>query len=213
MKYHKAMSYQRFLAFIIDFFIINLVATLILNLIPLYVFHSEQLMDMYSGMTEMIMNNDIESLIELLKSACILLLLQTVVFVPIIFVYQIILPMFWKPQTLGRLVAGVRVMRLNSDEKAGIGSLMVRELVGGYIFNVMFVQSFVIPILNYVFSRNRGRSLADMISKTRLVDYKLAKMMGVDEMVEEQPEFINADYKEVNKEENKDDYDTDYTVF
>ena len=52
-----------------------------------------------------------------------------------------------------------------------------------------------------------------MISKTRLVDYKLAKMMGVDEMVEEQPEFINADYKEVNKEENKDDYDTDYTVF
>lgn len=213
MKYHNAMSYQRFLAFIIDFFIINLVATLILNLIPLYVFHSEQLMDMYSGMTEMIMNNDIESLIELLKSACILLLLQTVVFVPIIFVYQIILPMFWKPQTLGRLVAGVRVMRLNSDEKAGIGSLMVRELVGGYIFNVMFVQSFVIPILNYVFSRNRGRSLADMISKTRLVDYKLAKMMGVDEMVEEQPEFINADYKEVNKEENKDDYDTDYTVF
>ena len=213
MKYHNAMSYQRFLAFIIDFFIINLVATLILNLIPLYVFHSEQFMDMYSGMTEMIMNNDIESLIELLKSACILLLLQTVVFVPIIFVYQIILPMFWKPQTLGRLVAGVRVMRLNSDEKAGIGSLMVRELVGGYIFNVMFVQSFVIPILNYVFSRNRGRSLADMISKTRLVDYKLAKMMGVDEMVEEQPEFINADYKEVNKEENKDDYDTDYTVF
>lgn len=213
MKYHNAMSYQRFLAFIIDFFIINLVATLILNLIPLYVFHSEQLMDMYSGMTEMIMNNDIELLIELLKSACILLLLQTAVFVPIIFVYQIILPMFWKPQTLGRLVAGVRVMRLNSDEKAGIGSLMVRELVGGYIFNVMFVQSFVIPILNYVFSRNRGRSLADMISKTRLVDYKLAKMMGVDEMVEEQPEFINADYKEVNKEENKDDYDTDYTVF
>ena len=213
MKYHNAMSYQRFLAFIIDFFIINLVATFILNLIPLYVFHSEQLMDMYSGMTEMIMNNDIESLIELLKSACILLLLQTVVFVPIIFVYQIILPMFWKPQTLGRLVAGVRVMRLNSSEKAGIGSLMVRELVGGYIFNVMFVQSFVIPILNYVFSRNRGRSLADMISKTRLVDYKLAKMMGVDEMVEEQPEFINADYKEVNKEENKDDYDTDYTVF
>ena len=213
MKYHNAMSYQRFLAFIIDFFIINLVATLILNLIPLYVFHSEQLMDMYSGMTEMIMNNDIESLIELLKSACILLLLQTAVFVPIIFVYQIILPMFWKPQTLGRLVAGVRVMRLNSDEKASIGSLMVRELVGGYIFNVMFVQSFVIPILNYVFSRNRGRSLADMISKTRLVDYKLAKMMGVDEMVEEQPEFINADYKEVNKEENKDDYDTDYTVF
>lgn len=213
MKYHNAMSYQRFLAFIIDFFIINLVATFILNLIPLYVFHSEQLMDMYSGMTEMIMNNDIESLIELLKSACILLLLQTAVFVPIIFVYQIILPMFWKPQTLGRLVAGVRVMRLNSDEKAGIGSLMVRELVGGYIFNVMFVQSFVIPILNYVFSRNRGRSLADMISKTRLVDYKLAKMMGVDEMVEEQPEFINADYKEVNKEENKDDYDTDYTVF
>ena len=213
MKYHNAMSYQRFLAFIIDFFIINLVATLILNLIPLYVFHSDQLMDMYSGMTEMIMNNDIESLIELLKSACILLLLQTAVFVPIIFVYQIILPMFWKPQTLGRLVAGVRVMKLNSNEKAGIGSLMVRELVGGYIFNIMFVQSFVIPILNYVFSRNRGRSLADMISKTRLIDYKLAKMMGVDEMVEEQPEFINADYKEVNKEENKEDYDTDYTVF
>ena len=215
MRYQNAMSLQRFLAFIIDSFIINLIATLILNFIPLYVFHAEKVTDMTSGIYDILMNADLEASIALLKSSCICLLLQTAIFVPLMLAYQVCLPMFWKAQTVGRLIAGVRVMKLNSDEKPGFGSLLIRELVGGYIFNTMFIQSMVFPILNYVFSRNRGRSLADMISKTRLIDYKLAKMQGLDEETfEANNDFINAEYNEINKEEyNKDDVDTDYKVF
>ena len=49
---------------------------------------------------------------------------------------KIILPIFWDKQTLGRWAAGVRVMKLSSNGKPSVGSLLVRELVGGFIFNI-----------------------------------------------------------------------------
>ena len=210
MKYHNAMSYQRFLAFIIDAIIVNIVASTILKFIPAYSQHSEVVVNGYTELMNMVDVN-IDQLINLLKSAFIIIGLHVVVFVPVMLIYQVIVPMFWKKQTVGRMVAGVRVMKLNSSEKPGLGSLLVRELVGGYIFNTLLSSTFVLPLLNYMFSRNRGRSLADMISKTRLVDYKLAQMMGFEEeIVEENNDFINAEYKEVHQKD--EDVETDYKV-
>ena len=212
MKYHNAMSYQRFLAFIIDAIIINIVASTILMFIPAYSQHSEVVVNGYAELMNMVDVN-IDQLINLLKSAFIIIGLHVVVFVPLMLIYQVIVPMFWKKQTVGRMVAGVRVMKLNSSEKPGLGSLLVRELVGGYIFNTLLSSTFVLPLLNYMFSRNRGRSLADMISKTRLVDYKLAQMMGLEEEIVEENnnDFINAQYKEVHQED--EEVETDYQVF
>ena len=210
MKYHNAMSYQRFLAFIIDAIIVNIVASTILMFIPAYSQHSEVVVNGYAELMNMV-DVDIDQLINLLKSAFIVIGLHVAVFVPLMLIYQVIVPMFWKKQTVGRMVAGVRVMKLNSSEKPGLGSLLVRELVGGYIFNTLLSSTFVLPLLNYMFSRNRGRSLADMISKTRLVDYKLAQMMGFEEeIIEENNDFINAEYKEVHQKD--EDVETDYKV-
>lgn len=210
MKYHNAMSYQRFLAFIIDAIIVNIVASTILKFIPAYSQHSEVVVNGYTELMNMVDVN-IDQLINLLKSAFIIIGLHVVVFVPLMLIYQVIVPMFWEKQTVGRMVAGVRVMKLNSSEKPGLGSLLVRELVGGYIFNTLLSSTFVLPLLNYMFSRNRGRSLADMISKTRLVDYKLAQMMGFEEeIIEENNDFINAEYKEVHQKD--EDVETDYKV-
>ena len=212
MKYHNAMSYQRFLAFIIDAIIINIVASTILMFIPAYSLHSEVVVNGYAELMNMVDVN-IDQLINLLKSAFIIIGLHVAVFVPLMLIYQVIVPMFWEKQTVGRMVAGVRVMKLNSSEKPGLGSLLVRELVGGYIFNTLLSSTFVLPLLNYMFSRNRGRSLADMISKTRLVDYKLAQMMGLEEEIieENNNDFINAQYKEVHQED--EEVETDYQVF
>ena len=212
MKYHNAMSYQRFLAFIIDAIIINIVASTILMFIPAYSQHSEVVVNGYAELMNMVDVN-IDQLINLLKSAFIIIGLHVAVFVPLMLIYQVIVPMFWEKQTVGRMVAGVRVMKLNSFEKPGLGSLLVRELVGGYIFNTLLSSTFVLPLLNYMFSRNRGRSLADMISKTRLVDYKLAQMMGLEEEIieENNNDFINAQYKEVHQED--EEVETDYQVF
>ena len=211
MKYHNAMSFQRFLAFIIDAIIVNIVASTILKFIPAYNEYSKIVVAGYNDLLNMV-NADIDQLIGLLKSAFIVIGLHVAVFVPLMLVYQVIVPMFWAKQTVGRMVAGVRVMKLNSSEKPGFGSLLVRELVGGYIFNTLLSSTFVFPILNYMFSRNRGRSLADMISKTRLVDYKLAQMMGFEEeIIEENNDFINAEYKEVHQKD--EDVETDYKVF
>ena len=211
MKYHNAMSYQRFLAFIIDAIIVNIVASTILMFIPAYSQHSEVVVNGYAELMNMVDVN-IDQLINLLKSAFIIIGLHVVVFVPLMLIYQVIVPMFWEKQTVGRMVAGVRVMKLNSSEKPGLGSLLVRELVGGYIFNTLLSSTFVLPLLNYMFSRNRGRSLADMISKTRLVDYKLAQMMGLEEEIieENNNDFINAQYKEVHQED--EEVETDYQV-
>ena len=204
------MSYQRFLAFIIDAIIVNIVASTILMFIPAYSQHSEVVVNGYTELMNMVDVN-IDQLINLLKSAFIIIGLHVVVFVPLMLIYQVIVPMFWEKQTVGRMVAGVRVMKLNSSEKPGLGSLLVRELVGGYIFNTLLSSTFVLPLLNYMFSRNRGRSLADMISKTRLVDYKLAQMMGFEEeIIEENNDFINAEYKEVHQKD--EDVETDYKV-
>lgn len=212
MKYHNAMSYQRFLAFIIDAIIVNIVASTILMFIPAYSQHSEVVVNGYAELMNMVDVN-IDQLINLLKSAFIIIGLHVAVFVPLMLIYQVIVPMFWKKQTVGRMVAGVRVMKLNSSEKPGLGSLLVRELVGGYIFNTLLSSTFVLPLLNYMFSRNRGRSLADMISKTRLIDYKLAQMMGLEEEIieENNNDFINAQYKEVHQED--EEVETDYQVF
>lgn len=212
MKYHNAMSYQRFLAFIIDAIIINIVASTILMFIPAYSQHSEVVVNGYAELMNMVDVN-IDQLINLLKSAFIIIGLHVAVFVPLMLIYQVIVPMFWEKQTVGRMVAGVRVMKLNSSEKPGLGSLLVRELVGGYVFNTLLSSTFVLPLLNYMFSRNRGRSLADMISKTRLVDYKLAQMMGLEEEIieENNNDFINAQYKEVHQED--EEVETDYQVF
>lgn len=215
LKYHNAMSIQRFLAFFIDYFLVGLVATLILGFIPLYEFHSNEMIDLS---TAFLSSTDIDLVlaINLLRSAGICLLFQVAIYVPIIVLYQIVLPLLWKHQTVGRLVAGVRVMKLNKDEKPGVGSLIVRELVGGFIFNTLFIQTFVLPILNYIFSRNRGRSLADMISKTRLIDYKLAKaeenVFGTVHEEPKQEDFINAEFNEVNTENNE-EVETEYKVF
>ena len=213
MKYHNAMSFQRFLAFIIDYLIIYFVAFMILGFIPLYEFHSNEMLDLYTAFLTTTDLTDLTLAINLLKSSLICLGLMCVVYIPLIVIYQIVLPIFWEKQTLGRWAAGVRVMKLTKNEKPSVGSLIVRELVGGFIFNTLFIQSLVMPILNYMFSRNRGRSLADMISKTRLVDYKLAQMMGLEEEIieENNNDFINAQYKEVHQED--EEVETDYKVF
>ena len=208
------MSFQRFLAFIIDYLVIYFVAFIILGFIPLYEFHSKEMLDLYTAFLTTVDLTDLTLAINLLKSSLICLGLMCVVYIPLMVIYQIVLPIFWDKQTLGRWVAGVRVMKLASDEKPSVGSLIVREIVGGFIFNTLFIQSLVMPILNYMFSRNRGRSLADMISKTKLVDYKLAKqqesIFGTTFEETKNEDIINAEYKEVYKDE---EVETEYKVF
>ena len=213
MKYNNAMSFQRFLAFIIDYFVIYFIAFIILSFIPLYKFHSNEMIDLYTAFLTTVDLTDLDLALNLLKSAIICLGLMSVVYIPLIVIYQIVLPIFWDKQTLGRWVAGVRVMSLD-ENKPKVASLVVRELVGGFIFNTLFIQSLVFPILNYMFSRNRGRSLADMISKTKLVDYKLAKqqesIFGTTFEETKNEDVINAEYKEVYKDE---EVETEYKVF
>ena len=208
------MSFQRFLAFIIDYLVIYFVAFIILGFIPLYEFHSKEMLDLYTAFLTTVDLTDLTLAINLLKSSLICLGLMCVVYIPLMVIYQIVLPIFWDKQTLGRWVAGVRVMKLASDEKPSVGSLIVREIVGGFIFNTLFIQSLVMPILNYMFSRNRGRSLADMISKTRLIDYKLAKqqesIFGTTFEEPKKEDTIDAEFKEVYKDE---EVETEYKVF
>ena len=52
-----------------------------------------------------------------------------------------------------------------------------------------------------------------MISKTRLVDIKLAKLQGLDEnFVEENSDIIDADYNDVNRKDDE-EVETEYKVF
>lgn len=213
MRYLNATSFQRFLAYLIDYFVILFISSIILSFVPFYTVQSEAMMDML----ESFMVNpeaDIILAVNLLRTASICLLVQSLVMVPLIIVYQVVLPRCWKSQTLGRLIAGVRVMKHDKDEVPSVGKLILRETIGGFILNTLLIQTMIVPLLNLILSRERGRSLADLIGGTRLVDYKLAKL---EEKSNYKPNenVIDVEFNEVKEPEiiEQEEVETEYKVF
>lgn len=83
------------------------------------------------------------------------------------FLYFVVLPLFWKKQTLGRLIFKARVVKKDGTE-AGIGNLLLREIVGtALLYLLLGGVSIVISTLILVVGSSR--SLADYIGKTRLI--------------------------------------------
>ena len=88
----------------------------------------------------------------------------------IYFLYLCVLPAFWSKQTIGRLILKVQVVK-EGDEKASLGNLTVRDLVGSYILSILNLCCGLQVILNIVFVCTRNRTIGDMISGTHLVTY------------------------------------------
>ena len=82
-------------------------------------------------------------------------------------VYYVILPLFVKFQTVGRLVLKVKVYPVNK-EKLNFSSAFIREFVAR-LLEILFSMFMFIPyILDLIFLFTRNQTLRDIISNTQL---------------------------------------------
>lgn len=211
MQINDARSIQRFLAYFIDMLIIQVVLQIILRFIPAYQNALKAVNDYYSEYLNMTIV-DIDSTIAMyqafLKSQGISLL----VLLPIYAIYFVLIPYFWQYQTIGRLAMGLRVVKITNEEKVGVKELILREIIGGYLLYHVLGISFIIIIITWVFSSTRGRSVADFIGSTRLINTRIVKPEPENPIYEKQErDYIDAKFKEVHEEQ--DSNDDQYKVF
>lgn len=216
MKYLNARSSQRFLAFLIDYFLISVVVSFIISFIPTYKESSEIIMDYYKAFNEGSIT-DIEELTLVLKHASIILGIRFSLEVPIYLLYLVVLPYFWSRQTLGRALMHIKVLA-KDETKAKLSNLLLREMIGGLVLLNFLSFSIVIPILFWYFSSATGRSLADMIGGTRLIDDRFINQDFSHEgqTTYGERDFVDATFKDVEEDDSKEepkDEDTDYKVF
>lgn len=129
----------------------------------------------------------------------------------IILLYLVVLPYFWKYQTLGRLFAKVKIISRDNNLTPSFGRLAFRELFGTFIF--YYLINTVLILISGILCLSSNRSLVDMLSRTELVYYKPVEVNQHTLFGDQDEDYynnkfgkpsINAEVKEVNDENNND---------
>lgn len=82
--------------------------------------------------------------------------------------YFCIIPLFWSKQTIGRLVAKVRIVKLNGT-KMTFGTLLFRDYVGKFFLGIMTLGViWIISVLMMSFARVH-RTIHDRMANTLMV--------------------------------------------
>ena len=226
--YLGVSPFRRFAAFIIDLGLIVLVASLILiGILRLINFDTVYFNDLQNNLANYYVDYIIgrsdyilsqEAMNEMVEYAKLYVLREGIrlglIFI-LHFLYLVILPYFFKYQTIGRLIAKSRVIyNKKPDGKVPFGMLVVREMIGTFIFySLISIVGFVSMILACV----TGKSLVDRISNTSMVlDVKIPiteefrqSFFSNKEEDFKNNEFIDADVTEVNEEPVKDEEKND----
>ncbi|PAV31408.1 hypothetical protein CIL05_01775 [Virgibacillus profundi] len=80
------------------------------------------------------------------------------------FLYSLLLPIFWYGYTLGKRMAGNRIVRIDG-RKVGIGTMVLRDIVAGVVYILtlgigLIVSAFMVGV------REDKRSIHDFIAQT-----------------------------------------------
>lgn len=208
MRYRNAGCGRRFLAYLIDFFLIGIVSAFILSLIPYFSNKVNEFVVAFNAYIESAEAGNLDEALynTVLSYSTRIAGITFLGMLPVVFLYLVVLPYFWKYQTLGRLLMRIKVVNLMDEENPSFAKLVLREIVGFLVYNFLS-STFIFLILIWYFSI-RGRSLADLIGGTRLVD------AAAIQTEEEHRDYMDAHFKEVDstpkEEENT---ETDYKVF
>lgn len=82
--------------------------------------------------------------------------------------YFCIIPLFWSKQTIGRLIAKVRIVKLNGT-KMTFGTLLFRDFVGKFFLGIMTLGiGWIISVLMMLFARV-NRTIHDRMANTLMV--------------------------------------------
>lgn len=212
MKYIQATKLQRFLVYLIDIAIINLLVTLCAQgfskLIHFDVSVGDAFLEAFLKAlegTEPSIRWDY--LWEYLKYVLIengIQLMFTLIF---ILIYLVILPMVWSSQTLGRVIMKTRVVNKDGT-KVTKGKIVLREVVGTFLLYMLVGSPALLASLILILTG--GRSLVDYVGKTSLVSL----IDNGNEPVEakEENEYVDAKFKEVKEDEKSNSSNDEYTI-
>jgi uncharacterized RDD family membrane protein YckC len=78
--------------------------------------------------------------------------------------YWIIVPILWSGYTVGKRLLGIRIAKING-EKIGLGTMLLRHLLGPIIYIVTVGIGFVISGIMVVFRQDK-RAIHDIIAGT-----------------------------------------------
>ena len=224
MRYGKANNVERFLTYFIDFVIIGLCASGLCNIVySIANYDTKVLKDilnrLYKEMETLLTAegevdlSTIESLMNsYFKHAFFELGINSIMSLIVISLYLVILPMFWKYQTVGRFIMKTKVVALDGSEASKkviilrelVGSLLCYRLIGGVL---IFISAILVLA--------KQRSLVDYIGGSDLISVKYGPVKAEDEVAEKKPndddEYIEARFKEVDSEACVDESD-DYKI-
>ena len=200
-----ANNSQRFLAYFVDFIIINFVVSLITSLIFTIInFDTELKTVIYNKMLEEVIvaietgyiNDYINYCIEFLKYSFFEIGIQIACASVVFIGYLVVLPHFWDKQTVGRLVSKTKVQMLNGS-KPTTKAIILREFVGSFL---LYYCIGTIPlIISIVLTNKHQRSLVDKIANTNLI-YNGETIEVVNPYQEDTNDYIDAKFVEVHDE-------------
>lgn len=201
MKYINATCSQRFLAYLLDSIIMGIISSIILCNLPVY----KENMNVINDSLEMFVSGSMDINIlfgQIMQNFYTIFGYALLIEGFVMALYMVILPYFWKYQTLGRLATHTKVIR-NDGSKVNFGNLLLREYIGGFLL-LQLLGSFIIPLVTWYLSATSGRSLGDMIGGTNLIDTKFHDSKDEEEPSHESKDYVDASFKEV--EDSKEEY-------
>ena len=225
MKHLNASGSSRFFAFLLDYTIIGFVADIILSniIFPIIKFDPnllvQKLQIFYQDTAQGVLDYELAG--QIITLSFIQLGLTFAVMIPIVVGYLCVLPHFWEKQTVGRLLLGLKVVDVKDEGKVYFSKLLLRELVGGFLLTYVIGSSFMILLIIIIYmSTSSGRSLADKVGKTRLINLKFVVSNGSEFDFfsnNKKDEYVDAKFTDVEpekfEEKKNDDSSDDYMVF
>lgn len=237
MNKDKPYIFKRVIAYIVDMFIIVFISSLLLNFVvkdDSYIENSNKLTELLNKtVAGEISNEEYEKQYneinyEITKSTVDVTLIMSAVSL----VYYVIFCYCRDGRTLGKQLMGMKLVS-NNGKKLHINNYLIRSLLINQILldivssamiiflsknayntwynNFSTVYSiFLITSLVFMFYRNDGRGLHDILANTKVVNVKKKKEVGeevpVQEAVyEELPNTIQVDSKDTEEEKEKED--------
>lgn len=226
----KATKMQRFLGYLIDIVLLSIIIRLCVNgFCNLVHFDTSNMTVLYENILvelEKYLDSVINSvaadttalmnyIYEYIRYALVNFGFNALFSLIFVVLYLIVLPKFWKGQTLGRFIMKTKVVNKDGTD-VRFSRILVRELVGTWLLYLTF-GGFSIYFATLLLVLCDGRSLVDYIGKTKLISL----LDSDEEQPKESPrensrnsdEYIDAKFTEVPKEDTSSDKDDEYTVF
>lgn len=89
----------------------------------------------------------------------------------LLFLYSLLLPVFWGGCTIGKRLCGIKIQKVSDEGPPGIGTMLLRNLVAGFVYGITLGIGWIISLFMVVFREDK-RSIHDFIAGTEVVQFK-----------------------------------------